>query len=60
MLKETKRASRAVELKIINPPSIIFFIFEDIEISEEFNINILEDFDRKENSNCFPLNALLN
>ena len=60
MLKETKRASRAVELKIINPPSMIFFILEDIEISEEFNTNILEDFGKKENSNCFPLNALLN
>jgi len=60
MLKDTKSARRAVELRIIKLPSIIFFEFEDIEISEEFNINILEDFDRKENSNCFPLNALLN
>lgn len=60
MLNDTKRASRAVELKIINPPSMIFFILEDIEISEEFNTNILEDFGKKENSNCFPLNALLN
>lgn len=60
MLKDTKSARRAVELRIIKLPSIIFFEFEDIEISEEFIINILEDFDRKENSNCFPLNALLN
>ena len=60
MLKETSRASRAVELRIINPPSIVFFIFEDIEISEEFNINILEDFEIKEKSDCFPYDALLN
>ena len=60
MLNDTKRASRAVELKIINPPSMIFFILEDIEISEEFNINILEDFEIKEKSDCFPYDALLN